>query len=419
MNFLTKNFYSVCVIVLLIASNVGASLGPPKRISAQDRNLNLEIGTGERYIDFDGTVGSSTIFPSKLKASTTNFAGRLCYGLADRLSVYALLGASRMNIGNLELQAQGISQGILGLKGEYGFLWGIGGEYVLNPSSNWSDLMVGFSAEYRNFYSSINGGKIDIDDFRFAIKGAMDMDKLIPYAGVVYAPMRGKYNGTTTSGIGASGSIESRDDFGVIAGAEYAFTEKISGRLEAELISQSSISLGLVYNWGGPWMRRQSAPKPPAPEYAAPENQLEISSRENLSAPRVSEIDIAETDNESIPKPEAAEENMRFGNELVALGKYDEAIIFYKRAYAMDSKNFRVVYNLATAQYLNRDYLSARNSYEIAVKLEPRDVETHLFLGFANYRLGNVTDAARAWKRVLELDPNNAVALNNLQALNQ
>jgi len=138
-----------------------------------------------------------------------------------------------------------------------------------------------------------------------------------------------------------------------------------------------------------------------------------------LSAPRVSEIDIAETDNESIPKPEAAEENMRFGNELVALGKYDEAIIFYKRAYAMDSKNFRVVYNLATAQYLNRDYLSARNSYEIAVKLEPRDVETHLFLGFANYRLGNVTDAARAWKRVLELDPNNAVALNNLQALNQ
>jgi len=77
MNFLTKNFYSVCVIVLLIASNVGASLGPPKRISAQDRNLNLEIGTGERYIDFDGTVGSSTIFPSKLKASTTNFAGRL------------------------------------------------------------------------------------------------------------------------------------------------------------------------------------------------------------------------------------------------------------------------------------------------------------------------------------------------------
>lgn len=105
------------------------------------------------------------------------------------------------------------------------------------------------------------------------------------------------------------------------------------------------------------------------------------------------------------------------GAEAAGLGRYDEAITYYRRAVAADRGEFRAVYNLATAQYLARDYAGAQASYEAAISLRPGDAESHLFLGFCHYRQRRPEAAGRAWRRVLEIDPSNAIALNNLQAL--
>jgi len=290
----------------------------------------------------------------------------------------------------------------------------------LRPSDNWPDLLISFSLEYRNYTSYVSGGSIDVDNFLLALKASKNFDKAIPYAAILYSPLKARFNAATTLGIPSNGSIGSHNDFGIAAGAEYEFTEKISGRIEGELGHSSSISIGMLYRWSGPWMKRRVEPV----NEPQPEPPIQISTSKETALSKVEEVEKGRSKpfekEEAITEREekAAEENIRLANELVANGRYDEAIIFYKRAYAADPKNFRAIYNLATAQYLNRDYRSAMISYESAIKLQPRDVDSHLFLGFTYYKLGDLDGAARAWKRVLELDPNNAVALNNLQALN-
>ncbi len=399
--------------VLVSALSARASMGPPVMHPAYHSEIAVEVGTGSRDLDLDGMVGTAQIRPARLESTLTRYEGRFLFALSENVSVYGLLGASRINLGNLSLQAQGISQGVLAMKGDYGVLWGAGGDFTLGARDAWADLTMGASAQYRRFSSDILGGDVDVNEFRLALKGGRRFDKATIYAGALYSTLWGRYNGTTSLGFAANGAIESHDDFGAALGVDYAFTERIAGRVEAELISSTAINAGIVYTFGGPWLRRAPEaeappPSPPVPP-AAPAGREREAAR--TTAPReAGAAPVAE-------RPQASEENIRTANELVELGRYDEAIVFYRRATAMDPRNFRAVYNLATAQYLARDYEGARRSYEEALRIELRDVESHLYLGFCHYRMGRADAAARSWRRVLELDPENAVALNNLQAL--
>ena len=62
-------------------------------------------------------------------------------------------------------------------------------------------------------------------------------------------------------------------------------------------------------------------------------------------------------------------------------------------------------------------YVEARPYFHAVIRLNPTDVDSHLYLGYVNYYLNDRASAAREWQRVLDLDPENALARNNLNSL--
>lgn len=405
-----------------------AMVGPPQTLPSRSSEWTAEVGRGTRDVDFDGSVGVSSIAKTEIKISQTSFALRGAYAIGDYFSPYLLLGLSHLDAGNIGLGAGGVSAGNLDMKGEYGFLWGVGANYVFPPLAAMPDIRLGASAEYRRYTSDIPGGSIEVDDIRAALKGSRRFDKVTPYGGLVFSRLAADYLGVTSAGQRASGNMESADQFGLLIGAGYEFTEKISGQIEAELISSFTIGASLTYRMGGPSIRAAEPPSLPPPARADEPRRVEAPApappARQVKPPTRPEQPAIETASERAEREarerrdlRAAEEQIRLGNEYTALGRYDEAIIHYRRAIAADPWNVRAWYNLATAQYLNRDYSGARESFEKTIALKSDDVDAHLYLGFSHYRLGNLDAAARAWRRVLELDPNNSVALNNLQAL--
>lgn len=441
----------LALAVAILPSSSRAIIGPSPALFSHDKEIAVEVGTGTRNVNFAGTVGGSTINPTKLKMAENSYGLRLSYGLTDNFTPYALLGFSKVNVGLINLSAGGVSQGGLNMNGDLGFLWGLGANFHVRTLAWAPDLALGLSAEYRNFSSDINAGSVDVDEFRLALKGSRTFDKATLYGGPVYSTFRSIYAGNTTIGVRSAGTIHSKNDFGLFAGADYAFNERINGRLELEFISAIMINLSVTYHIGGPWLTREKTVAPPPPEPVVPVARGPEGAEARAYTPSGQEVAVgaeasppsperrikpAEPPPEAAPREtrstrdmpseaserrafeeKSAEELVALGNEQTALGRFDEAISNYRRAVAADPGNFRARYNLATAQYLNHDYSGAKLSFEESIKLMPRDAQAHLFLGFCYYRMGQIDGAVRAWQRVLELDPDNAVALNNLQAL--
>lgn len=395
--------------LFLSAATAFAVVGPPPRLPARESELTLELRNGHRQMDFSGTVGASNIQPIQLRGVQTGIDGRFAYAISDNVSAYALLGVSRVNLGNMNLGASGVAVGQLDFRGKYGFLWGVGGNYAMPTLSVMPDLLVGASAEYRRFNSRIGGGEVTGDEFRFALKGSRDYDRLTPYGGLLFSVLRADFAGVTSLGASASGRLQNDDYLGFFGGAEYAFSDRVRGRLEAELVASTSVTVSAIYALGGPdrLLRRRAGetrPGDPVPAATAPRPDPSITAVRPAPPPPA-------------PEPRTAEDQIRLGDEAVRLGRHDEATIFYRRALVADPANFRAAYNLATTRYLARDYAGAREFYLYAIQLNPNDAEAHLYLGFSHFRLGDRDAAARAWQRVLEIDPGNTVALNNLQAL--
>ncbi len=457
-----------CLMLVVLSAPSRAFIGPSPELNAHDKEIALEIGTGTRDVEFSGTVGGSVIQLAELKMAQTSYDLRLSYGLSRNFTPYALIGIAKANLGLINLSAGGVSQGALNMNGEHGLMWGVGAEYQLSPSSFAPDLAIGVSGEYRTSTSDINAGEIQLDEFRMALKGSGKFDKATLYGGILYSSLNGNYAGNTTAGVRTAGPLDSKNNIGVFAGADYAFTEKINGRMELELLTAFQFNLSIAYKIGGPWLNRERTVAAPPPEPAQPmarrrepaAARAEAAPANEVRAwtPEGREVPVAEPQapapvrrvKPATPPPEvttaplppastrevratrdrpsdaeerreftekSAEELVKIGSELTELGRYDEAISHFRRAVTADPGNFRARYNLATAQYLNRDFAAAKVSYEESIKLMPRDEESHLFLGFCYYRMGQFDGAVRAWQRVLELNPENAVALNNLQAM--
>lgn len=437
-------FLSVAAFVFLTAIAASALIGPPPLLERGVVDVGAEVGRTERDINFNGTVSNAIISPIKLHSTQTALEVRLGYAPTDNVHLHLTLGGSNMNIGRLGLGVGLVPQGILDLKGEAGFLWGLGGDFVVRTISASPDVRIGVSLDYRHSFSDINQGTMEMDEFRAVLKGAYDLDQWTIYGGPMYSNLDGAFHGRTSLGFASQGTFRAADRLGFLAGAEYAFSERMSGRIEAELLSSTGVNLGFVYKLGGPFGRVERPPQAPPAASAdadmAPPRVIATAvvdetpppSRRPPSGPDAVESEVAPVvvgsdrrDEPPVSGPASQAEAMNVdqliaaGNDLAALGRYDAAIIFYRRAVVANPHEFRAVYNLATSQYLARDYAGARASYTDAVGLRPDDVEAHLFLGFCAYRMNEPATAARSWRRVLELDPENAIALNNLQAIGQ
>ncbi len=87
-----------------------------------------------------------------------------------------------------------------------------------------------------------------------------------------------------------------------------------------------------------------------------------------------------------------------------------------KRALAIDPQNADALRLLGHAHFNAGNHAGAARQYQKILRQLPDDVEVLQALGICLHRQGQTGEAARLFKRVVELDPRNQVALENLRA---
>ncbi len=118
--------------------------------------------------------------------------------------------------------------------------------------------------------------------------------------------------------------------------------------------------------------------------------------------------------------PDEAERNTEVNN-LIEYAKiayddrdFDKAIGYYKKASLLDNKNNKIFYNLGVIYFLSKQFPEAKQALERAYKLDFNDIDAMLYLAASNGMLKNFNEAATLYKKVLEIEPNNKIAKQNL-----
>jgi tetratricopeptide (TPR) repeat protein len=99
-------------------------------------------------------------------------------------------------------------------------------------------------------------------------------------------------------------------------------------------------------------------------------------------------------------------------------GKKDEALKHYQKAAELQPENINFQKNLADFYYVERG--KVQEAMEIYVKilsLNPRDIECLLMLAHISVSIEKIDDAKVFYMKVLEVDPDNADARQNLESI--
>jgi tetratricopeptide (TPR) repeat protein len=115
--------------------------------------------------------------------------------------------------------------------------------------------------------------------------------------------------------------------------------------------------------------------------------------------------------------PERASGWQSLGIALAALDRIDEAIIAFERAVALDPENGDARKNLAMASLTHRDFKKAAEHAGEAVRLRPSDPVAHDLLGLSLAALDRPSEAARAFREALAIDPGNEEIRAHLAAV--
>lgn len=105
------------------------------------------------------------------------------------------------------------------------------------------------------------------------------------------------------------------------------------------------------------------------------------------------------------------------GGALLALRRLPEAITHLRAATASRPSYFDAHYNLGLAQALTENFIEAAREFGIAASIRPSDPDAEANLGAALAEVGDIKSAIEHSRRALQLDPNNTLAKENLEAL--
>ncbi|MFB6356293.1 MAG: tol-pal system YbgF family protein, partial [bacterium] len=82
-----------------------------------------------------------------------------------------------------------------------------------------------------------------------------------------------------------------------------------------------------------------------------------------------------------------------------------------------DLSEWKSSYELGKQQYLKGNYLEALHFFSEVLKSKPNHLKSLIWLGLTEYKLGKVKQARRRLRKVLILDPDNAIAKKNLERM--
>jgi tetratricopeptide (TPR) repeat protein len=95
-----------------------------------------------------------------------------------------------------------------------------------------------------------------------------------------------------------------------------------------------------------------------------------------------------------------------YGYFLTRTGRHEEAIDNYKKVLRFLPENISAINNMAVGYTYLADYESAAHMFELAARIEP-DIGVFANIGSMYYSYGEFTKAKDAYKKALQLEPNN------------
>ncbi|XP_026961841.1 RNA polymerase II-associated protein 3 [Sagmatias obliquidens] len=107
------------------------------------------------------------------------------------------------------------------------------------------------------------------------------------------------------------------------------------------------------------------------------------------------------------------------GNKHFKQGKYDEAIECYTKGMSADPYNPVLPTNRASAYFRLKKFAVAESDCNLAIALNRSYTKAYARRGAARFALQKLEDAKKDYEKVLELEPNNFEATNELRKINQ
>lgn len=107
------------------------------------------------------------------------------------------------------------------------------------------------------------------------------------------------------------------------------------------------------------------------------------------------------------------------GNKYFKQGKYDEAIECYTKGMTADPYNPVLPTNRASAYFRLKKFAVAESDCNLAIALNRSYTKAYSRRGATRFALQKLEDAKKDYEKVLELEPNNFEATNELRKINQ
>uniref|UniRef100_UPI004038CBB8 RNA polymerase II-associated protein 3 n=1 Tax=Callospermophilus lateralis TaxID=76772 RepID=UPI004038CBB8 len=143
------------------------------------------------------------------------------------------------------------------------------------------------------------------------------------------------------------------------------------------------------------------------------------------------ELDKEDTTHDSVSQESESEEDgihvdaqkalalKEKGNKYFKQGKYDEAIECYTKGMDADPYNPVLPTNRASAYFRLKKFAVAESDCNLAIALSRSYTKAYARRGAARFALQKLEDAKKDYEKVLELEPNNFEAMNELRKINQ
>uniref|UniRef100_A0A8C9PV54 RNA polymerase II-associated protein 3 n=1 Tax=Spermophilus dauricus TaxID=99837 RepID=A0A8C9PV54_SPEDA len=143
------------------------------------------------------------------------------------------------------------------------------------------------------------------------------------------------------------------------------------------------------------------------------------------------ELDKEDTTHDSVSQESESEEDgihvdaqkalalKEKGNKFFKQGKYDEAIECYTKGMDADPYNPVLPTNRASAYFRLKKFAVAESDCNLAIALSRSYTKAYARRGAARFALQKLEDAKKDYEKVLELEPNNFEAMNELRKINQ
>jgi Flp pilus assembly protein TadD len=103
------------------------------------------------------------------------------------------------------------------------------------------------------------------------------------------------------------------------------------------------------------------------------------------------------------------------GLALADAGKFDEAVVMFRRAVQWDPQNWSARHNLAAALLDHRDAAAAEVEARKAIEMNPTDAGSYDLLGRALAIQGKYDEAIRVFNEALKISPGDEQIQEDLQ----